>query len=194
MDLKWWWYQQLETSQIFISLWQAEREMPQVKQTVSQMYLQIREGSSGDLLLEEHVEEQLRGIIQSVERWQHLWAARLVCASRLDAGAKRSHASLPWPSVPICTLLSTELKKCGYMTIRSCNTSWPGALSGWVGPGALQQAAECSLLTLEITRTLWSVPVLQMDDHRQFTSSPLALPSTSVKSRQGFSLLVENTW
>lgn len=54
MELKWWWYHQLETAQIFISLWQVGREMPQVKQTVSQMSLQIREGSSGDLLLEDH--------------------------------------------------------------------------------------------------------------------------------------------
>lgn len=71
MELKWWWYHQLETAQIFISLWQVGRETPQVKQTVSQMSLQIRDGSSGDFLLEAHGAGAER---HHPERWEQLWA------------------------------------------------------------------------------------------------------------------------
>lgn len=63
-------------------------------------------------------------------------------------------------------------------------------------PAGSPQGLSCrgSLLTWEITRTPSSLPVLQVDDHKQFTASPLAMISTPVKSRQGFSLLLENTW
>lgn len=54
-----------------------------------------------------------------------------------------------------------------------------------------QWGLELCELTLQITRTLWSLPVLQVDDHRQFTSCPLALISAPVRSRQGLSLLLK---
>lgn len=137
MELKWWWYHQLETAQIFISLWQVGREMPQVKQTVSQMSLQIREGSSGDLLLEARGAAAER---HHPERREQLWAARPVWAPRLDPGARSSQASLLGSCVHTCTLLSTEQKKCGYMNIR---TSWPGALSGvWSSVSSLCRSPE----------------------------------------------------
>lgn len=160
-----------------MSLWQIGREMPQVKHEVSQISLQIRQGSWRDGLLagELHGEAAERHH-QPAEPREWLRATRLRCAARLRAGRKIT------PPV-FCSYLHFAFywtKEMGVHELKA--VTYPGQVSRLDERGS----EPCSVAHFRADQRCWSVPVLQVDDHQQFTSSLLALISTPVKSRQDF--------